>query len=269
VSVLVLARGFFRRKICGNKSNCPVLFHSVSPRFIFAMIIMWFVGLDRPSKFSWIPLRDAIPVTLWYVYSIPEGGSQYSLQWLETVRTVLLILLVYSPQIHSSTKGGHLECKYSLQTFGIPVSLIPIVPNGEPTNEHHVERMEKRRRHEREAHPVERVGVPGSFDVLVGRGKTFQEHRGNKQFRNLIDAYCVKYCDGSKSDKTALTEKIVDLFKQTSGRFLKHDGAGWVEVSDDVARLKVSHCFRDQKRKLAQRRSQFPDSRKFDVPPCS
>jgi hypothetical protein len=113
--------------------------------------------------------------------------------------------------------------------------------------------MEKRRRHERQAHHIERVGVPGSFDVLVGKGRTFQEHRGNKQFRRLIDAYCLKYCDASKSDKTALTEKIVGLVKQTSGRFLKDDGAGWMEVPDEVARLKVSHCFRDQKRRLQYR----------------
>jgi hypothetical protein len=38
------------------------------------------------------------------------------------------------------------------------------------------------------------------------------------------------------------------MVKITTGRFLKDDGAGWVEIPDEVARFKVSHCFRDQKR---------------------
>jgi hypothetical protein len=114
--------------------------------------------------------------------------------------------------------------------------------------DHHVERMEKQRRHERQAHLVERVGVPGSFDVLLGKGRAAQEHCGNKRFRDLIDSYQDEYNVASKYDKTAITEKMVDLVKQSSGQFWKEDGAGWVRAPDHVARSKVGHCFRDHKR---------------------
>jgi hypothetical protein len=119
--------------------------------------------------------------------------------------------------------------------------------------------MEKRRRLERQAqvHRLERVGVPGSFDVLVGKGRSLQEHRGNKRFRHLIDAHGREYHNASRHDKTALTEKMVQMVKQTTGRFLKDDGAGWVEIPDEVARLKVSHCFRDQKRYKEPKRKQI------------
>jgi hypothetical protein len=83
---------------------------------------------------------------------------------------------------------------------------------------------------------------------LLGKGRVAQEHCGNKRFRDLIDSYRDEYNVASKYDKTAMTEKMVDLVKQSSGRFWKDDGVGWVQAPDHVARFKVSHCFRDHKR---------------------
>jgi hypothetical protein len=142
-----------------------------------------------------------------------------------------------------------MECRYSLRTFGIPVSLIPVKVGGEPITGQHIERLEKRRR--REGQASSRVGwvdVPGSFDVLMGKGRSLQEHHGNLEFRRLIDAYSSKYYAAAKPEKKAITEKIVEMVKKSTGRFLKDDGDGYAEVTDDIARYKVSHCFRDQKR---------------------
>jgi rRNA-processing protein FCF1 len=47
------------------------------------------------------------------------------------------------------------------------------------------------------------------------------------------------YNASDKQNKTMITKKIVDALKE-SGRFLKSEGAAWVEVSDKAARLKVS-----------------------------
>ena len=41
--------------------------------------------------------------------------------------------------------------------------------------------------------------------------------------------------------------------KKAGGRFLKQDEGGWVEISDDQARLKVSHTFRNHR--IAERAS--------------
>jgi hypothetical protein len=48
----------------------------------------------------------------------------------------------------------------------------------------------------------------------------------------------------SKPEKTEITMKIVPATKQHPGRFLKRNPYGWwSEVTDEVARGKVSTCF--------------------------
>lgn len=37
---------------------------------------------------------------------------------------------------------------------------------------------------------------------------------------------------------------IIKMVKEATGRFLKDDGDGWVEVDDNKVRAKVSHSFR-------------------------
>jgi hypothetical protein len=51
---------------------------------------------------------------------------------------------------------------------------------------------------------------------------------------------------GSKKEKTSISLEVVRQIKGYSCRFLQEDdNGGWVEVSDDVARQKVSIGFRD------------------------
>jgi hypothetical protein len=138
---------------------------------------------------------------------------------------------------------------YSLQTFGIPSSCFPVTPDGKLITNHHGERLEKRRKLERmETAPNNnkvRVGVPGRHDVLLGRGKARYQHTGNLRFRYWVESRAKQYdLATSSSEKKQLTHEIVQLVKDSTGRFLKDDEAGWIEVEDDVARLKVSHAFR-------------------------
>ena len=109
--------------------------------------------------------------------------------------------------------------------------------------------MEKRRKLERmEAASNKnkvRVGVPGRHDILLGRGKASYLHMGNLRFRYWVESRVHLYdLATTKSEKKKMTREIVQLVKDSTGRFLKDDAAGWVEVEDDVARLKVSHAFR-------------------------
>jgi hypothetical protein len=138
---------------------------------------------------------------------------------------------------------------HSLQTFGISSSCFPLTPDGKLITKDHGERLEKRRKLERmetaSYNNKVRVGVPGRHDVLLGRGKASYEHMGNLRFRYWVESHAKQYdLATSSSEKKQLTHEIVQLVKDSTGRFLKDDEAGWIEVEDDVARLKVSHAFR-------------------------
>jgi hypothetical protein len=138
---------------------------------------------------------------------------------------------------------------YSLQTFGIPSSCFPVTLGGKLITNDHGERWEKRRKLERMESASNnnkvRVGAPGRHDVLLGRGKARYQHMGNLRFRYWVESRAKQYdLATSSSEKKQLTHEIVHLVKDSTGRFLKDDEAGLIEVEDDVARLKVSHAFR-------------------------
>ena len=89
------------------------------------------------------------------------------------------------------------------------------------------------------------VEYPSSNDVLLGRGRPFQVW--NCHLSELIKMHRERY-EGAPSrfEKTCISIDIVKTVKSTGGRFLQRsqDEGGWVEVSDDVAREKVSCGFR-------------------------
>jgi hypothetical protein len=88
------------------------------------------------------------------------------------------------------------------------------------------------------------------FDVLLGRGRRFQQHEGNQRFQSIIDENKYLYNSfQSRYEKTSTTRDIVNLIKTSSeeiGRFLKFDSAirEWVKVDDEVARVKVGQALR-------------------------
>lgn len=88
------------------------------------------------------------------------------------------------------------------------------------------------------------VTVPGHLDILLGRGRRCQEHVGNMRLRILVQDCKPVYDNASRKEKTLLSQEIVESVKKNS-LFLKEEDIGWVEVDDNVARLKVSHTFRD------------------------
>jgi hypothetical protein len=115
---------------------------------------------------------------------------------------------------------------------------------------------------------VVRIGVPGRNDVLLGRGKGFQQHSGNVRYRYLIEEHYNQYESSSKMEKKKLTEEVVRIIKEPSGRFLKEDSAGWAEVEDGVARFKVSHAFRSMRSTTARNKdgNNTDDHKKSEQP---
>ena len=91
--------------------------------------------------------------------------------------------------------------------------------------------------------------APQAMDVLMGgRGNRNHENSGNTRLRELIQSLQERYNSASKFDKTVLAQMIVRSIQDKGGRFLKKQEDRWVEVSDDQAREKVAHSFRNNRR---------------------
>ena len=98
------------------------------------------------------------------------------------------------------------------------------------------------------------------FQVLFGRGKPYQGHSGNIRLHKVVDLYKARYSQARRHEKTEIAEEIVQFIKSSTGdskqqgRFLKKvdNEEAWVEVSDSVARDKVSHAPRGKPRKEAE-----------------
>lgn len=88
------------------------------------------------------------------------------------------------------------------------------------------------------------IFLPSSKDVLFGRGRPFQEHPGNVRFSLIIDSLQPRYEVARRSEKTVIAEEVVKKMKSRGGRFLRRLDGCWEEVSDIMAREKVSQAFR-------------------------
>ena len=96
-----------------------------------------------------------------------------------------------------------------------------------------------------------RIDRPGPFDVICGRGRPYQEHPGNKRLHEIAAVYKPKYLISKRRYKKGIAEMIVTSIKNDEtqpGRFLKRvddeNDEVWEDVSDEVAREKVSHVLR-------------------------
>jgi hypothetical protein len=92
--------------------------------------------------------------------------------------------------------------------------------------------------------------APRAFDVLLGRGRWYASHAGNRRLQVFINMYLERYqATKLRPEKTYITNEILHMVKtcgKQPGRFLKFDEEinGWVAVNDEVARLKISQAMR-------------------------
>jgi ribosomal protein S13 len=143
--------------------------------------------------------------------------------------------------------GTHTEWMYTLMTYGIPHHLIPLTKEENIKLKNHLASIEMRKATEEYAQHgmVETCDLPRNCDVLLGRGKPIQEYRGNIRLLALLDDHLSLYHGFSKNkEKTALSAEIVKMVQSASGRFLTKESGVWIEVSDNIAREKVSCSFR-------------------------
>ena len=140
--------------------------------------------------------------------------------------------------------GDHVECLYTLMTYGIPADCIPITMVGEIKRKNHVEWVKMRKRQENDNSGNPRIVVPAHSDILFGRGKPFREHIGNLRLVNLLDEHLARYEAAKLKEKSGVIAEMVDIIIKKGGRFLKQEKGVWEEVDEKMAREKVSHAFR-------------------------
>ncbi|KAL3915500.1 MAG: hypothetical protein SGILL_005625 [Bacillariaceae sp.] len=105
------------------------------------------------------------------------------------------------------------------------------------------------------------IMVPSNGDILLGKGKRCQNHKGNMRFRFLVDQKRPEYdAAETNEERKQINLQVLKIVKsEMKGRFLQEvrdeetrATAGWVEVDDAKARDKISMCFRSKRRTMKQ-----------------
>jgi len=147
--------------------------------------------------------------------------------------------------------GSSTECIYALQTFGIQPHHMPInTKTGRLKTEYNEKWMGLQGIRDGVTatnKSLLRIECPEQIDILLGRGWPKMGHPGNAIFRNLIETRMADYNNSrSKREKTTIAWSVVFELNKNRVRFLREDkSGGWVEVSNEIAREKVSIGFRD------------------------
>ncbi len=144
-------------------------------------------------------------------------------------------------------QGADMEIIYNLMTFGIPNRAIPIAFNGSLRLDAHRDYVRKMKMADEVNDGIDRIILPLKYDVLLGRGKPLQKYSGNLNYHYIVESYHERYEAAEKGEKSKLAMEIVQKIYAQGGRFLKQDAAGWIAISDEAARSKVSHTFRNHR----------------------
>jgi hypothetical protein len=151
--------------------------------------------------------------------------------------------------------GSTVECMYTLQSFGILPEQLPFnSTTGKLKTKYHLKWLDLKLQQENaldDNKPFKKIECPMIKDVLFGRGWPIMKHPGNVILRNIVNSKLEEYQkEKTKRGKTQIAYFVVCMVKQNGngGRFLKEDSGWWIEVSNDMARQKVSIAFRDARK---------------------
>eukprot|EP00980_Cylindrotheca_fusiformis_P000060 scaffold19_cov114-Cylindrotheca_fusiformis.AAC.7 len=112
------------------------------------------------------------------------------------------------------------------------------------------------------------VTAVGRDDILLGRGRGFQDHDGNKRMRMIVDKYKELYLSVKRSKKRGLVEEVYREIIEGGARFLikptasSTPGRGFVVVDEEIAIQKVNNALRCKKcfHKVVASKTQGPGS---------
>eukprot|EP00339_Tiarina_fusa_P004924 CAMPEP_0117013002 /NCGR_PEP_ID=MMETSP0472-20121206/10810_1 /TAXON_ID=693140 ORGANISM="Tiarina fusus, Strain LIS" /NCGR_SAMPLE_ID=MMETSP0472 /ASSEMBLY_ACC=CAM_ASM_000603 /LENGTH=482 /DNA_ID=CAMNT_0004716191 /DNA_START=113 /DNA_END=1561 /DNA_ORIENTATION=+ len=158
--------------------------------------------------------------------------------------------------------GSDLEMQYSLMTFGIFCHYLFHSAEDDGRRElvqrQHIQRRREIERKAEEADAEEEtrsdiILQPGPHDVLVGRGRPYQEYIGNQRLSRLVESHSERYRNmEDRFEKSCILLEIVKTVRDSNGRFLQKTAGGWKVASDKVAREKTCSAFRSKVGKANQ-----------------
>ena len=97
--------------------------------------------------------------------------------------------------------------------------------------------------------PLDNIENPGDNDFMCGRGAGATHHKGNIQYRRMVEDREVEYVNSTKRNKRLIVSEIVRAWraKHPPGRFLKQNEITniWTDVGDKEARKKISQKLRE------------------------
>lgn len=214
---------------------------------------------------TWI--QDSVPMKMCSChYCISDSGFRYIIN---------IAMHFFSEDARARVKvhfGTHMECIYSLMTFGCPVHSLPIGMDGQLKRKSHLEFI--RVRYQQESRPgLPRIVVPTHNDVLFGRGKNsdsscpccsilgahsirhknvgkpFRQHVANLKLHALMEEEMKRPDFSLKGNTISTIEKLIYAIQHEGGRFLHQDNAGcWVELDEKACQEKVGRAFRTRLR---------------------
>jgi hypothetical protein len=203
-------------------------------------------------------------LSLWTILMTPSERVRYRIHvgkfksglYLSPRLFCRIILFCSLPTPAGCTVGSHLDVQYNLMTFGIPMAMFPVTSDGKFPLDNHKIWLARRLKLETMKHAIisddegERVVVPSTLDILMGRHWEAQCHQGNFRFRNTVAKHGDAYENARKREKKQIAQGVVEELKTSGSRFLRSDGSGYVVVEDAVAREKVSSAFRNRRKAL-------------------
>ena len=170
-------------------------------------------------------IRDAISVRIFGLHYCYNDASMKALVTAQKVH-----FLTRNQRSHLREHlATHDEICFQLETYGIHVNKHILLENGHLGMSWYNEWIKIRELQEQESSKdsnggnIEVAILPRTFDVLFGRGKDTRAHTGNLRCAHLVEMHQLEYEQCSKSEKTELAKRIVDIVKECNGRFLKKD----------------------------------------------
>ena len=156
--------------------------------------------------------------------------------------------------------GSQTECLYHLSSYGIPHDFLPLDPNTNRISlKRHLEWVESRFAMEKHGRamtamtPKEQaiIAFPIDADVLItGR---VNNNGGNERFRAQVKELSHAYDRGTKDERKAMRNMILNTIEECGGRFLKEhkvDGRKvWKEMTKEQSRKIVAQAFRNSYRR--------------------
>jgi len=110
--------------------------------------------------------------------------------------------------------GSNIECGYSLQTFGIDRSVLPLDDDGELCTDHIHTWITQLQRTEQHDWPSNAIALPRETDILMGRGMSKQSHPGTVQMMQYLQSRSTLYNNKiTRTQKNEFANQILNEFQ--------------------------------------------------------